>query len=143
MADATIEMLTGGPELTLPDRGIVHQPTIVIGDGVAGAPNSQPFQIFRDERPIAADELQGLPYHQSKLARHPRDLPLNPGWGPAGIDPMQPLPGLPLQQGQRPGPFGPQQNPALKAGVAAPEVLANPRTVLYTGTGDVGWQGWS
>jgi hypothetical protein len=113
---------------------------VQLGDGLAGPPNDQPLQAFRDTRPLAVDEL-GMG-HLGKVARHRagRSFPLNYAWG-AGLDLS--LPGRPPQQDElHPSVFGPGQDPALYAGVPGPEVVRNPRTVLYTATPQVGWYGW-
>lgn len=129
----------------IPERTVEFSPLTQIGDGLAGAPNEQHLQIFRDDRPIATDEL-GVngPFviEWRKLAHHSagRSFPLNYGWT-AGLD--QTNPGLlprnpdsslypsPLYWGQDPDSFG---------GMAPVEVLPAAHTVYYTASPNVGWQ---
>jgi hypothetical protein len=125
----------------LPDTGLVFIPLLQLGDGLAGPENDQPLQILRDDRPLAVDELgKG---HLGKLARHRagRAMPLNMTWN-AGVDQsMYERP--PEQDARHPSGFGPGQNPAVHQGVPAPELVGNPRTILYTATPEVGWEGWA
>lgn len=124
----------------VPERSVAFVPLVQIGDGLAGPPNDQPLQIFRDTRPLAVDEL-GMG-HLGKVARHRagRAFPLNDSFD-SGLD--HTLPGrAPEQDMLRSRSFGPAQDPGLHAGVLAPEVVTNPRTVYWTATPDAGWDGW-
>ena len=149
MTDATIAMLTGGPPRGggMPHlRTIKYVPQAQIGDGLAGPPNDQSLEIFRDTRPIATDELEGLPFHISKVARHRagRTFPLNFGYG-AWFDNHFPgqLADLNYRNARNsrgPSPLYPGQNPASHQGVAAAEVIPGVNTVYYTATPEVGWE---
>lgn len=124
----------------VPDRSIDHIPMVQLGDGLAGPPNDQPLQIFRDTRPLAVDEL-GMG-HLGRVARHRagRTFPLNYEWG-GWFD--NTLPGrAPKQDARRMSPLYPGQAPEAHEGVPAPEVIRNPRTVMFTATPQVGWEGW-
>ncbi|HET9721122.1 MAG TPA: hypothetical protein VFP55_13660 [Solirubrobacteraceae bacterium] len=127
----------------IPERALLHIPPVQLGDGLAGPENDQPLQIFRDTRPLAVDELgmQG-PFQDPKLARHRagRQFPLNDQWN-AGLD--QTLPGrVPTQDSLHPSPLYPGQDPDYYPGVPPTEVLASPRTVFFTATPQVGWEGY-
>lgn len=124
----------------VPDRSVQVFVPLQIGDGLAGPPNDQPLQVFRDTRPLAVDEL-GMG-HLGKVARHRagRSLPLNYDWG-GWFDTS--LPGrAPTQDSRELSPLSPGQLPAAHEGVHPPEVIRNPRTVLYTATPQVGWEGY-
>jgi hypothetical protein len=125
------------------DRSIIHVPLAQLGDGLAGPPNDQPLQIFRDDRPIATDELgQQGPFMWEKLARHRagRAFPLNFEWN-AGID--QHLPGrAPVEDHRTMSPWYWGQEPDAHDGMLPPEVLPNPHTVFYTASPNVGWAGY-
>ena len=124
----------------IPERPVLVFSETQIGDGLAGPDNDQPLQIFRDNRPLAVDEL-GMG-RISKLARHRagRSVPLNLDWG-AGLD--MTLPGrVPRQDVRRASPLYPGQDPAAHEGIHPPEVIAAPDTVYYTATPQVGWTGW-
>lgn len=129
----------------IPERSVVHIPQLQLGDGLAGPPNDQPLQIFRDNRVIATDELgmQG-PFHlsTSAVARHRagRMFPLNYEWDDA-LD--QTLPGrVPAQDVLRPSVLSPGEQPAWHDGVPPVEVLPAAHTVYFTATPQVGWQGY-
>lgn len=129
----------------LPDRSIVHIPQMQLGDGLAGPPNDQQLQIFRDNRPIATDELglQGpffLP--QMAIARHRagRTFPLNYEWD-GGFDPSM-LERAPEMDARHLSPLSPGQLPDFHDGVPPVEVLPSPRSVYYTASPNVGWQGY-
>lgn len=129
----------------IPDRSLVHMPQMQLGDGLAGPENEQQFQIYRDNRPIAADELgmQGPFSDGPKLARHRagRTFPLNYEFGPAALDTE--LPGLvPRQDVLMPSAFSPGQLPDWHAGVPPVEVLGTPTTIYYTASPNVGWEGY-
>jgi hypothetical protein len=127
----------------IPERTILFVPQVQLGPALVGPPNDQPLEIYRDDRPIATDELgmQG-PFIWRKLARRSagRTFPLNYEWG-ATLDPQ--LPGmLPEQQTRGPSPLSPGQDPLLHDGVQPVEVLPTTRTVWYTASPDVGWVGY-
>jgi hypothetical protein len=129
----------------IPERAIAHVPAMQLGDGLAGPPNDQQLYIGRDDRPLAVDELgrQG-PFllKMGTLARHRagRSFPLNYEWG-AGID--QTNPGrVPEQDTRTNSPLNPGELPEAHAGVPAAEVLRSARTVFFTTTPQVGWEGW-
>ena len=124
----------------VPNRSVVVMPPVQLGDGLAGPENDQALQIFRDDRPLAVDEL-GMG-HLGKLARHRagRYLPLNYEYG-AWFD--NSLPGRPPVEDHRtPSPLYWGQSPEAHDGVPATEVIRNPRTVFFTATPQVGWEGW-
>jgi hypothetical protein len=124
----------------IPARDVVVIPPLQLGDGLAGPENDQPLQIFRDTRPLSVDELGAG--HLGKLARHRagRYMPYNLTWG-AWFDPH--LPGRPPEQDAlHPSPLYPGQDPAAHEGVPATEVVRNPRTIFYTASPEVGWEGW-
>jgi len=135
-----------GPDLYagyIPERAIVHVPPMQLGDGLAGPINDQPLQIFRDDRPLAVDELgmQG-PFTGPKLARHRagRQFPLNYEWGD-WFDPT--LPGrVPTQDTRRPSPLSPGEAASAHDGVPATELIGPARTVYFTATPQVGWDGY-
>lgn len=127
-------------------RSVAYMPQVQIGPGLVGPVNEQQLQIYRDDRPIATDELgmQG-PFRLmiGKYGRQPagRTFPLNiDGWN-AGLD--QGMPGLvPVQDVLQLSPFGPDQDPGWYDGNPAPEVLPGARTVFYTASPEVGWEGY-
>lgn len=129
----------------IPGRDVRYLPPVQLGDGLAGPPNQQQLKIYRDARPIATDELgmQGPFYLRiGAIARHRagRSFPLNYQWG-AGLDPT--LPGrVPTQESRELSPFGPGMLPDTHAGVAPVELTPTARTVYYTATPMVGWQGY-
>lgn len=134
-----------GPDLYagyIPDHSILHMPQAQIGDGLAGPPNEQHLQIFRDNRVIATDELgmQG-PFTWEKLARHRagRTFPLNYEWDTALARPLTGM--VPEQDARYPSPIDPSEY-ELKDGFTPTEVLPNPSTVFYTASPDVGWPGY-
>lgn len=128
----------------LPAHVIDYIPPVQLGDGLAGPANDQQFAIYRDTRPIQADELQDLTSptpHLGIVARHRagRSFPLNYTWGPAGFDFT--LPGMvPLQNHRRMSPLSPGGLPRAHDGFKAPEVLKPRRTIFYTSTKHVGWR---
>lgn len=139
------EDLVGGDLFAgyIPERVVEHVPQMQLGDGLAGPPNDQALQIFRDNRVIATDELgmQG-PFTGQKLARHRagRMFPLNYGWGD-NLDPS--LPGLEvLQDVLVPSKLSPGQQAAAHDGVPPVEVLGSARSVYFTATPQVGWAGY-
>ncbi|HWD76349.1 MAG TPA: hypothetical protein VG371_14505 [Solirubrobacteraceae bacterium] len=129
----------------IPERAVVYQPPMQLGDGLAGPLNDQQLYIGRDDRPIATDELgmQG-PFMLSigAIARHRagRSFPLNLDWN-EGLDDT--LPGLiPEDAGYRAAPLSPGGLPGAHDGVPAVELVENPRTVFYTASPSVGWAGY-
>lgn len=129
----------------IPDHSVVHFVPTQIGDGLAGPPNQQDLVIFRDDRPIATDELgmQG-PWNLDigKVARHRagRQFPLNEGWN-AGLDDTNP--GLvPQQDALLPSVFDPSQSPEWYVGDPPAELGPTARTVYFTATPQVGWTGY-
>lgn len=129
----------------IPERSIVHVPLTQIGDGLAGPVNEQNLVIYRDERPLAVDELgmQG-PFHLeiSKYARHRagRAFPLNYDYG-AGFDPAMYEREF-VQDMLNPSPLNPGQLPDAHDGVSPVEVLGSANTVFYTASPNVGWEGY-
>lgn len=130
----------------IPDRSIVHVPAVQLGDGLAGPPNDQQLVIARDNRPIATDELgQQGPWNLNmagKLARHRagRQFPLNYEWN-AGLD--QSNPGLvPQEDALLPSVFDPSQSPSWYVGDPPAELTPTARTVYFTATPTVGWEGY-
>lgn len=134
-----------GPDLStgyLPERNVEFVPLTMLGPPLVGPPNEQLFEIYRDRRPIPADEIgmQG-PFMWRKIASHSagRVFPLNLEWN-AGID--QSLPGRPAttpQDSRWPTPLGPGQLPHAHAGFAPVEIVDSPWTVYYTASPNVGW----
>ena len=113
-----------------------------IGDGLAGPRNVQHLVIYRDPRPIAADELAfQRSLGMEVIARHRpgRYFFLTPEFqvGGSGLDGS--FPGMPLQAGQAPSPLSPLQRGARTAGIRPQEVLAPAQTVYYTATPQVGY----
>jgi hypothetical protein len=128
-------------------RSVDYIPQVTAGDGLAGPPNEQQLQIYRDDRPLAVDELgmQG-PFNLvgfGSIARHRagNTYPLNYEWN-AGLD--LGLPGLvPAQDVLSGAPFGPDQAPEWGYGGTAPTELGpTARTVAYTASPNVGWSGY-
>lgn len=138
-----------GPDLIdgwIPGRSIEFIPPMQLGDGLAGPPNDQQFQIYRDNRPIPADSVGmlvgGGPSHLGIVARHRagRQFPLNYEWN-AGLD--QGFPGmLPQQDALYPSPLYWGQAPGAHDGVPPTELLPPTRTVFYTASPRVGWAGY-
>jgi len=135
-----------GEDLTagyIPERSFDFIPELQIGPPLIGPVNDQLLQIWRDDRPIATDELgmQG-PFTWHKLAARSagRTVPLNDEWGPANLDPGMPglLPTGP-NDSRFPSPLYWGQDPPAHRGYDAPAVVANPWTVYYTATPQVGW----
>lgn len=130
----------------LPDKTVLFAAPTVIGDPAAGPENEQQLVIYRDTRPIAADELgvQG-PFllRQGAIARRKegRRFPLNLDWG-GGLAHHPPDVDQPLQDTRRLSPFSPGQLPDAHQGVASPELTPTARTVWWTATPQVGWDGY-
>lgn len=129
----------------IPDHSLTYIPQTIMGDGLAGPPNDQQLQIYRDDRPIATDELgmQGpFVLDQGRLARHRagREFPLNMEWN-AGIDDTNP--GLvPQQDALLPSVFDPSQSPSWYVGDPPAELTPTARSVYFTATPTVGWDGY-
>jgi hypothetical protein len=120
---------------------VIVDPT-QIGDGLAGPLNVQHLVIYRDPRPIAADELAfQKSLGMEVIARHRagRYFFLTPEFqvGGAGLDAE--LPGMPLQGGQGPTPWQPGQLAGQHYGIRPTEVLPPAQTVMYTATPQVGY----
>jgi hypothetical protein len=132
-------------ELDIPVSNLINvQPPTQIGDGLAGPRNRQQLMIYRDTRPIAADELA----YQASLgmeviARHRagRYFFLSPEFTPGGSGLANRLPGLPLEGGLP----GPRQinTPGMQARAhnrnRGPRVLRPAQTVYFTATPYVGY----
>jgi hypothetical protein len=139
-----------GPDLYagyIPGRGVEYIPQVTMGDGLAGPLNIQQLQIQRDDRPIAVDELgrQG-PFQlaQGMIARirAGHEFPLNYEYGPAALDNGM-VERVPEQDAQTFAPYGPDQSAAWGYdGTYPPEVLPSARTVFYTASPNVGWDGY-
>lgn len=132
-------------QLDIPVSNLINvQPPTVIGDGLAGPRNRQQLMIYRDTRPIAADELAfQASLGMQVIARHSagRYFFLSPEYTPAGSGLRSRLPGLPLQPGL-PGPrqlATPGMQPATHGRVRGPRVLPPARTVVFTATPYVGY----
>lgn len=143
--DGLGENLTGGDLINgfIPERDVEFVPLTIIGPPHVGAPNEQLFEIYRDNRPIPADEIgmQG-PFTWKKVASHSagRVFPLNENFGPIGIDRTFPgrVPTGPSDS-RYPSPFNPGMLPATHAGFSPVEIVDNPWTVYYTASPNVGW----
>lgn len=129
----------------IPGRTVDYLPPTQIGDGLAGPPNQQILYIGRDNRPLAVDELgmQGpfvLPWTAVARHRAGRSFPLNPDWD-HGID-LGAAERASIQDARVLSPFTPGMLPQDHAGVPPVELTPNARTVYYTASPDVGWQGY-
>lgn len=130
----------------IPDRSLVYIPMMILGPPLVGPVNDQQLQIYRDNRPIATDELgmQG-PFQLdiNKYGRHSagRTFPLNLEWN-AGVDQSM-YERVPEQDSALSSPYDPSQLPDWGyAGNPAVEVIPGARTVFYTATPNVGWDGY-
>jgi hypothetical protein len=138
-----------GPDLTagyIPNHSVLFIPKTVIGDPVAGPPSDQPLQIFRDNRPIATDELgmEGPWILESKKHSHRaagRTFPLNYDWiGPFEFERTYGM--VPEQDTLHPSVITPDNTPSAHDGVPPVELLENPHTVYFTASPAVGWAGY-
>ena len=141
--NGTSDELTAG---YVPEQIVDFVPQTVIGPPVIGPLEDQQFVIYRDVRPIAADELgqQGPWVMLSRaIARRAagRTFPFNLEFGPAGLDTT--FPGRPpTQDTLHPSPLSPLQEPQAHVGLPPVEVLGPVETIYYTASPNVGWAGY-
>lgn len=143
-SDQSILALIGtdsDPNVVAPSRAIDAQHPTIIGPGLSGPRNAQQLTVQRDTRPLAFDELAfQRSLGMEVFARNPAGRYMvfyeNTAAG-GGLSSR--LPGLPLQQGQRPSPVGPAQLAGNFGGIQAPVVLPAARTVYYTASPGVGY----
>lgn len=129
----------------IPERNIDYLPPTQIGDGLAGPDNVQLLFIGRDRRPLAVDELgmQGpFVLMWTAIARHRagRSFPYQDDFSD-GID-LGAAERAPIQDALRPAVFTPGMLPPAHAGEQPVELTPNARTVYYTASPDVGWDGY-
>lgn len=119
-------------------------PPTIIGGG-SGPQNVQGYTVYRDMRPIPADELA----YQASLgmqviARHRagRYWIQNPNFTAGGPGLTSRLPGRPNGGGlPGAGPFSPGQLARAHRGIQPVTVLPSATTVYYTASRQVGYQG--
>ena len=146
-SNATIEALIGGEVEQLydipPDNAPRVLPVTQLGDGLAGPRNVQHLVIYRDARPIAADELAfQASLGMQVIARHRagRRWLMNPDMVVGGPGLSAELPGLPLQSGlPGPGPWSPGQLAHAHGGIKPAEVVPPAQTVYFTASPQAGY----